>query len=55
MWGFIYAGAFLAAFAASALFKMTYDPTGGKYTVQWDGTVGTIHRSEEHTSELQSR
>ena len=43
MWGFIYAGAFLAAFAASALFKMTYDPTGGKYTVQWDGTVGTIH------------
>lgn len=43
MWGLIYAGAFLAAFAVSATLKMTVDPTGGKYAVHWDDTVGTIY------------
>lgn len=43
MWGFIYLGAFLAAFAVSAVLKMTIDPTGGKYSAQWDDSVGTIY------------
>lgn len=42
MWGFLYAGAFLAAFAASALFKLKHDPFGGRYTVAWDESVGTV-------------
>lgn len=42
MWGFLYAGAFLAAFAASVLFKLKHDPFGGRYTVAWDESVGTV-------------
>ena len=34
MWGLIYAGAFLATFAASAAIKMTWNPLGDKYFVQ---------------------
>lgn len=43
MWGLIYAGAFLAAFAVSAALKMTADPFGGKYTAAWDSTVGSVY------------
>ena len=43
MWGFIYVGAFLAAFVISAVVKMTADPLGGKYAVHWDDSVGTVY------------
>ena len=43
MWGLIYTGAFLAAFAASAAFKMTWNPLGDKYSVQWDDSVGAMY------------
>lgn len=42
MWGLIYAGAFIAAFAISAVIKVGLDPTGGKYAVRWDDSVGTV-------------
>ena len=42
MWGLIDVGAFLAAFLASAAFKMTWNPLGDKYSVQWDDSVGTV-------------
>ncbi|MGN0619917.1 MAG: alpha/beta hydrolase [Ruminiclostridium sp.] len=40
-WGLIYTGAFILTFAVSAIIRMTYDPTHGKYTVDWNDTVGT--------------
>ena len=43
MWGLLYAGAFMAAFAISAAVKMTADPFGGKYAVHWDDTVGAVY------------
>ncbi len=43
MWGFLYAGAFLAAFAVSAVVKLKVDPFGGKYKVRWDDSMGTVH------------
>lgn len=43
MWGFLYVGGFLAAFIISAVIKMTADPFGGKYTVPWNDSVGTVH------------
>lgn len=33
IWGFIYVSAFIAAFAISAIIKLTYNPLGNKYTV----------------------
>ena len=39
MWGFIYVGAFIAAFTVSAILKMKVDPFAGKYTVHWDSSV----------------
>ena len=43
MWGFIYVITFIVVFVASAIFKMTYDPTHGAYKVDWDASVGTVH------------
>lgn len=43
MWGFIYAGAFLATFAISAIAKIKVDPFRGKYTTQLDSSMGTIY------------
>lgn len=43
MWGFIYIGAFIAAFAVSAVIKMTSDPFHGKYKVEWNDTVGAVY------------
>lgn len=43
MWGFIYTGAFIAAFAISAMIKLTYNPFGDKYTVHWDETIGKVY------------
>lgn len=40
-WGLIYTGAFILTFAVSAIIRMIYDPTHGKYTVDWNDTVGT--------------
>lgn len=43
MWGFIYVFTFLAAFAGSAAFKMSYNPYGDEFSVDWDNSVGTVH------------
>ena len=43
IWGFIYVAIFLVVFVASAIFKMTYDPSHGKYKVEWNDSVGTMH------------
>ena len=43
MWGFIYVGAFIAAFAVSAVIKLTYNPLGDKYSMHWDDSVGTVY------------
>lgn len=43
MWGFIYVGAFIAAFFISVMVKMKVDPFGGKYTTHWDSSVGTVY------------
>lgn len=43
MWGFIYVITFVVVFVASAIFKMTYDPSHGAYKVDWDESVGTVH------------
>ena len=42
-WALIYTGAFILSFAASAIFKMTYDPTHGKYKADWSDSVGTVY------------
>ena len=42
-WGLIYTAAFLAAFVGSAFFKMKYDPTHGKYSVQWSDAIGKVY------------
>lgn len=44
LWGFIYIGVFVLAFAASAVFKMTYQPAWSKATtVDWNDSVGTVY------------
>lgn len=42
MWGFIYVITFIVVFVASAIFKMTYDPSHGAYKVDWNESVGTV-------------
>ena len=37
LWGFIYVATFLVVFVASVIFKMTYDPTHGKYKKEYQG------------------
>ena len=43
MWGVIYVTAFIAAFVLSAVIKVVWNPLNGKYSVQWDDSVGTIY------------
>ena len=43
MWGLIYVTAFIAAFVLSAVIKVVWDPLNGKYSVQWDDSVGTVY------------
>lgn len=43
MWGFLYVGAFVAAFAVSVVIKVKADPFGGKYTMHWDSSMGTVY------------
>lgn len=43
LWGFIYVGAFLAAFVGSIAFKMSYRPWAKEFTVDWDDSMGTIY------------
>lgn len=43
MWGLIYTAAFIVTFAVSAAVKAAWDPLGGKYSVQWDDSVGTVY------------
>ena len=43
MWGLIYTAAFIVTFVVSAAVKVAWDPPGGKYSVQWDDSVGTVY------------
>ena len=43
LWGVIYVITFIVVFVASAIFKITYDPSHGAYKVDWDESVGTVH------------
>ena len=43
MWGFIYTFSFLAAFGISAAFKMTYNPFGDEFSVDWNDSVGKVY------------
>ncbi|CAH1191789.1 hypothetical protein PAECIP111890_00545 [Paenibacillus sp. JJ-223] len=43
MWGFIYVGAFIVAFVASAIIKMTYSPLSGEMQVNWNDSVGRVY------------
>lgn len=43
LWGFIYAGAFIVVFAASAIIKMTYNPLSGEMEVNWTDSVGHVY------------
>lgn len=42
-WGFIYVITFIVAFVVSAFLKMSIDPTGGAYKVEWNDSVGVIY------------
>lgn len=44
LWGLLYATLFLLAFGGSALFKLAWNPLAEKTAVEWDDTVGTVHR-----------
>lgn len=43
MWGFIYVGAFIVAFIASAMIKMAYNPLSEEMQVNWNDTVGRVY------------
>lgn len=43
MWGLIYSAVFVSVFAVSAAVKMKADPFHGKYTVDWNDSVGTVY------------
>ncbi len=43
MWGLIYMGTFIAAFAISAVMKMKIDPFGGKYKAVWNHSLGEVY------------
>lgn len=43
MWGFIYVLTFLIVFVASAVFKVTYNPYGKEFSVDWDDSVGKVY------------
>ena len=43
LWGLIYVITFVVVFAVSVLLKLTIDPSGGKYSVEWSDSVGTVH------------
>ena len=43
MWGFLYTGVFIAAFAASAVFKIKGNSLGKKYTPAWNDSVGKVY------------
>ncbi len=43
MWGVIYVAAFLVAFGGSVAFKMTYNPFGDEFSVDWNDSVGRVY------------
>lgn len=43
LWGLAYAGAFIASFAASAAFKMCYDPLAAETAADWNDAVGKVY------------
>lgn len=44
LWGFIYAGVFIAVFIGSVIFKLKYDPSQGRYKADWNDSVGMVHK-----------
>lgn len=42
LWGLIYAGTFLSAFAVSAVIKLTYNPLTDKMQTDWNNSVGRV-------------
>lgn len=50
-WGLIYTGAFILSFAASAAIKMTYNPYGKEFSVDWNDTVGINYNDISYGSE----
>ncbi|SDD53944.1 Acetyl esterase/lipase [Paenibacillus sp. CF095] len=55
LWGFIYIGVFIVAFAASAIFKMTYDPLAGEMHVDWNDSVGRVYTDIAYDEEEQNK
>ncbi|TDL69364.1 alpha/beta hydrolase [Paenibacillus amylolyticus] len=55
LWGFIYVGVFIVTFAASAIFKMTYDPLAGEMQVDWNDSVGRVYTDIAYDEEEQNK
>lgn len=45
LWGLLYVIIFVAVFALSAILKLSHDPFHGKYTVEWNDTVGSTYQN----------
>ena len=43
MWGVIYILSFIIVFIASVIFKITYNPYSGEFSVDWNDSVGTVY------------
>lgn len=43
MWAFIYILTFIVTFVGSAVFKMTYNPYGSEFSVDWNDSIGTAY------------
>lgn len=43
MWVFIYVLSFVTSFAGSAIFKMTYNPYGSEFSVDWNDSIGKTY------------
>lgn len=55
LWGFIYVGAFIVVFAASAIIKMTYSPLSGEMQVSWNDSVGRVYTDIAYDEKEQNK
>lgn len=55
LWGFIYVGVFIVAFAASAIIKLTYNPLSGELQVDWNDSVGRIYTDIAYDDKEQNK
>ncbi|WNS45163.1 alpha/beta hydrolase [Paenibacillus sp. MMS20-IR301] len=55
LWGFIYVGTFIIAFAASAIIKMTYNPLSGEMQVDWNDSVGRVYTDIAYSEKEQNK